>query len=144
MRARRASLVRGQVPPMPTHRVLVVRGWEGEEGTAFLPFSLVRGIGADAVTVASHRVVQDGAAGPLIELDQVLRLKVVDEAGLFVGAITHIEIYPESGTVTRIATHKGGLLGVGGTTTPIDPATILGIGPELLTLSTGVGVTIAS
>lgn len=55
-----------------------------------------------------------------------------------------MEIDPESGAVTRIATHKGGLLGVGGTTTPIDPATILGIGPELLTLDATVGLTAGS
>jgi len=123
---------------------LVAFAMDGDEGTTFLPFGLVRGIGADAVTVASHAVVQDGAAGTLIELDQVLRLKVVDEGGTFVGAIAHVEIDSESGAVMRIATHKGGLLGVGGTTTPIDPATILGIGPELLTLDTAVGVPVVS
>ncbi len=123
---------------------LVALTMDGDEGTTFLPFGLVRGIGADAVTVASHEVVQDGATGPLIELEQVLHLKVVDEGGTFVGAIAHMEIDPESGAVMRIATHKGGLLGVGGTTIPIDPATILGIGPEMLTLDAAVGVPVVA
>ncbi len=123
---------------------LVAFAMDGDEGTAFLPFGLVRGIGADAVTVASHAVVQGGATGPLIELDQVLHLKVVDEGGTFVGAIAHLEIDPESGAVMRIATHKGGLLGVGGTTTPIEPATILGIGPELLTLASAAGAPVGA
>ncbi len=123
---------------------LVAFAMEDNDGTTFIRFGLVRSIGADAVTVASHQVVQDGATGVLIELDQVLRLKVVDEGGTFVGAIAHVEIDPESGAVTRIATHKGGVLGIGGTTTPIDPTTILGIGPELLTLATAVGVPVGS
>jgi sporulation protein YlmC with PRC-barrel domain len=119
---------------------LVAFAMEGDDGTAFIRFGQVRHIGADAVTVASHLVVEGGAAGPLIELDQVLRLKVVDEAGRFVGAIAAVEIDPESGAVLRIATHRGGLLGVGGTTTTIEPAAILAIGPELLTLATAVDV----
>jgi uncharacterized protein YrrD len=123
---------------------LVAFEMANDKGTVFLPFGYVRGIGADAVTVASHEVVTGGAAGPLIELDQVLHLKVVDEGGTFVGSIARVDIDPESGAVARIETHKGGLLGVGGTTTPIEPTTILGIGPELLTLAAPVGTPVGS
>ncbi len=116
----------------------------GEDGTFFIPFGQVKSIGADAVTVASHQVVQSSIAGTLVELDQVLNLKVVDRAGTFVGTITHIDVDPAAGMVMRIAAHKGGLLGVGGTTTPIEPTMVLTVGPELVTLATEVGMSLVS
>jgi len=64
-----------------------------------------------------------------------LHLKVVDQAGRFVGTVAHIDIDPASGRVLQVAAYKGGVLGIGGTHTPIDPATILSVGPELMTLA---------
>lgn len=115
-----------------------------DDGTSFIPFGLVKSIGADAVTVASHQVIQDNLKDTLIELDQVMHLKVVDQAGTFAGTIAQIDINPTTGDVVRITAHKGGVLGVGGTTTPIEPATILTVGPELLTLATEVGMSLVS
>ena len=125
------------------HRLLAFE-MRGDDGIFFIPFGLVKSIGADAVTVASHQVVQNDLVDTLVELDQVMHLKVVDQAGTFAGTITQIDIDPATGEVVRITAHKGGVLGVGGTTTPIEPATILTVGPELLTLAADVGMSLVS
>ncbi len=115
-----------------------------EDDTFFIPFGHVKSIGADAITVASHQVVQRDMAGTLVELDQVLNLKVIDKAGTFAGTISQIDIDPITGEVMRIAAHKGGVLGLGGTTIPIEPAAVLTVGPELLTLETEVEMSLVS
>jgi len=115
----------------------------GEGGVSFIPFDQVQNIGPDVITVASHRVIEGGMSATLIELDQVMKLKVIDQAGTFLGTIAHVEIDPASGRVGRVAAHKGGVLGVGGTTAPIDPATILSIGPDLMTLATDAALPVA-
>ncbi len=96
----------------------------GEHGESFIPFAQLQSLGPDAVTVASHQVAHEHLRETLVELDQVLHLKVVDQAGRFVGTVAHIEIDPASGRVLHVAAHKGGVLGIGGTHTPIDPATV--------------------
>lgn len=116
---------------------------KGDEGIFILPFGQVQSIGADAITVASHQVVHGSMAGTLIELDQVMHMKVVDRVGTFLGEIAHVDIDPTNGNVVRIATHKGGMLGIGGTTTPIEPATILSVGPDLITLDAEVALSVA-
>lgn len=130
--------------PLFDPRMEQLRAFEmkGDEGTFILPFGQVQSIGADAITVASHQVVQGGVNGTLIELDQVVHLKVVDRVGTFLGTIAQVDIDPTSGHVMRITAQKGGILGVGGTTTPIEPATILSIGPDLVTLDAEVGLSV--
>ncbi len=115
----------------------------GEGGVSFIPFDQVQNIGPDVITVASQRVIAGGTSATLIELDQVMKLKVIDQAGTFLGTIAHVDIDPASGRVVRVAAHKGGVLGVGGTTAPIDPATILSIGPDLMTLATDAALPVA-
>jgi len=114
---------------------------KGESGTFVIPFDRLQNIGADAITVASSQVTQipgtDSAANALLDLDQVGKLKVVDQAGTFLGTVAHLSIDATSGGITQLAAHKGGILGMGGTTTPIPPQAILNIGPELVTVDMG-------
>lgn len=112
----------------------------GDTGTFIVPFAQIEHIGSDAVTVASSQVTQTrssgSAMGDLRGLDELGKLKVVDEAGTFLGTISDLDVDPETGAITRLRAHKGGMLGVGGTTTPIDAASVLMVGPELLTVTT--------
>lgn len=110
------------------------------DGQGFvIPFEQVKAIGADAVTVESGQVTQTdssgGAFGALPGLDELKKLKVVDEAGTLVGMLSGIDLDPATGRVTGVSVHKGGLLGLGGTTVTIDPAAIRGVGSELLTVN---------
>lgn len=113
----------------------------GEGQTFVIPYAQIASIGADAVTVASGQVTQtaskEGAFGGLPGLGALTRLKVVDEAGTLVGVVGGIALDPPTGLVTGLAVHKGGLLGLGGTTTTLDPATIRGVGDDLLTVAMG-------
>jgi sporulation protein YlmC with PRC-barrel domain len=117
-----------------------LRGVEvrGDAGTFVVPFTQIERIGSDAITVASSQVTQTPSAGSpsgtLLGLHELGKLKVVDDAGTFLGTISTIEFDPTNGEVSQVSAHKGGLLGIGGTTTTVDVATILMVGEELITV----------
>ncbi len=112
---------------------------KGDDGAFIVRFDAVQSVGADAITIASSAATQTPSGGAtadeLRDLDALGKLKVVDHAGTFLGTISHVEINPVSGEITRLDAHKGGMLGMGGTTTPIDAHTIVSVGPELLTVN---------
>jgi sporulation protein YlmC with PRC-barrel domain len=112
------------------------------DGQGFvLPFDLLKSIGTDAITVESSHVTRatGGTFGTLVGLGDFKKLKVVDEAGTLLGTLSGIELDPATGRLVGLTAHKGGLLGLGGTTTPIDTALVRGIGPEVLTVAAGAG-----
>ena len=116
----------------------------GGEGQHFvIPFDQLKNIGTDAVTVESSRVTQaagkGGTFGALAGLANFKGLKVVDEAGTYLGQISGIGLEQTSGRVLRVTTHKGGVLGLGGTKTTIDAAAIHSVGPEVVTVAAGAG-----
>ncbi len=129
-----------------TQRVTALRA-KGESGTFIVRFEDVQSIGADAITVASSAAIRTpsigGATDGLRDLDELGKLKVVDGAGTFLGTIAHIEFDPTSGEITQLTAHKGGMLGMGGTTTPIDARAIVSVGPELLTVTAEPAVALA-
>ncbi len=120
----------------------------GDSGAFVVPFEQIEHIGSDAITVASSQVTQTPAggspAGTLLGLNELGKLKVVDDTGTFLGTIGAIEFDAVDGHVTQLSAHKGGLLGMGGTTTPIDASAILMVGPELVTVSTAADATPSS
>lgn len=120
----------------------------GESGTFIVRFDEVQSVGTDAITVASsaatHTPSVGGGADELRDLDELGKLKVVDHAGTFLGTVSHVEIDPASGEITQLEAHKGGMLGMGGTTTPIDARAIVSVGPELLTVNTEASILAAS
>lgn len=128
-------------------RIAALRG-KGESGIFIVPFDQIASIGADAITVASSQATQTpstgSAADGLVELHELGKLKVVDHAGTFLGTIARVEIDPTSGAITQLAAHKGGMLGMGGTTTPIDARAIVSVGPALMTVNTEASVLAAS
>jgi sporulation protein YlmC with PRC-barrel domain len=113
---------------------------KGESGTFIVPFDAVAAVGTDAITVASSAATQTpstgGAADDPRNLNALRKLKIVDQAGTFLGTLRHVEIDPASGAITQLTAHKGGMLGLGGTTTTIDAQAILSVGPELVTVDT--------
>lgn len=112
----------------------------GDTGSFVVPFTQIQQIGSDAVTVTSSQVTQTpstgNALGSLVGLHELGKLKIVDEAGTFLGAISDVDVDPASGQITRLAANKGGILGMGGTTTSIDAESILMAGPDILTVTT--------
>jgi sporulation protein YlmC with PRC-barrel domain len=112
---------------------------KGEDGTFILPFAQIQHIGTDAVTVTSSQVTQTpssgGATDALLDLHALKSLKIVDQAGTFLGTLSDVDVDPVSGEVTKLIAHKGGLLGLGGTTTPIASTAIVMVGQELLTVT---------
>ena len=123
-----------------TTRQLGALAVAGPDGHFVVPFPQIQQIGSDAVTVTSSQVTQTpssgSALGALLSLHDLGKLKVVDEDGTFLGTIHDVDVDQVSGQITQLTAHKGGLLGVGGTSTPIDAAAILTVGPELLTVTT--------
>ena len=129
-------------------RTVVALQVKGSSGTFIVPFEAVASVGPDAITVASSAATQTpstgGTADGLRNLDELRKLKIVDHAGTLLGTISRMEIDPASGQITQITAHKGGMLGMGGETTPIDARAIVSVGSELLTVNTEASVLAAA
>ena len=110
----------------------------GQGGKAALPYSDVRSIGNDAVTIdnreATHAFQAPGAAENLRSLHELTRLKVVNAEGSYLGDVQEIEIDRQTGQAGEVIAHRGGMLGLGGTTVHVPATAIRGIGPKLLTV----------
>lgn len=107
---------------------------------SLVPMSEVKSIGSDAVTVASDaaaRSVQaESALDSLPDVDRLHHLKVVDEAGTYLGKISGIELDPGTGSITELEAHEGGVLGLGGKTMPIPAAAVRSVGDEVIVVAT--------
>ena len=127
-------------------RVVALRV-SGPDQAFDIPFDKIAQIGADAVTVESSRVAQVvGKGDPISDLpglDQLTRLKVVDAAGALVGQVGGIDVDAATGRVLSLAVRKGGMLGMGVTTTTVSADAVHMVGPELITL-TGDAPSVAS
>jgi sporulation protein YlmC with PRC-barrel domain len=116
----------------------------GDDGTFIVPFEQIESIGSDAITVASSQVTHapsSGTVGTLMSLHDLQKLKVVDNSGTFLGTLDTVEFDAADGSVTQLSAHKGGMLGMGGTTTQLVASSILVVGSELLTVTTDAGST---
>ncbi len=105
----------------------------------FIPFDQVSNFGSDAVMVKTPDVTElSRSAGPfshLRSLADMKKLKLVDEAGTYVGTIRTVEFDPHSGRVDRLLAQTGGVLGLGRTRTTIEGHAVRGVGPDLLTVA---------
>jgi sporulation protein YlmC with PRC-barrel domain len=115
-----------------------IAGFRVEAGdqALLLPFEQVRSLGVDAVTIPSTAVAQAGRALTAAEAQPSLRdlakLKVVDEAGTYLGAPREIEISEADGCLTTFEVHQGGVLGIGGQTQQLTAADIRSIGADVM------------
>ena len=110
---------------------------KGDGGRFIVPLGQVKAFGADAVTVESSAVTQmstEGGTTTEVALDTLRKRKVVDEAGSLLGTLHTLDIEPTSGDVSSIVVHKGGLLGLGGSSTTIPAMAIKSIGHDLITV----------
>jgi uncharacterized protein YrrD len=106
---------------------------------ALVPFDQVKSIGSDAVTVQSNDVTQwikpESESTTQPGLDQIGKLKVVNEAGTLLGTVNTVEVDPQAGSITQVQSHKGGVLGLGGSTFTIPAKQIISVGTEVMTVS---------
>lgn len=111
-----------------------------EKQNALIPFEKIKSLGSGAITVPDTEVTQwvkpDSAFKGLMNLEEFKKLRVVDEAGTFLGTIQDVEIDPQDGRVTEVATHKGGVLGLGGESHQIPVRQITSIGAEVMVVAT--------
>jgi uncharacterized protein YrrD len=111
---------------------------KGDSGISVLPFDQIEKIGSDAITVTTSQVTRTPGAASVgqgqLDLQALRKLKIVDRDGTYLGTLSEIDFDPQSGQVTQLTAHKGGVMGVGGTTTPIDVGSTLTVGTELLTV----------
>src|SRR3954453_2869459 len=111
-----------------------------ESGKSFvIPFELLKSIGSDAITVESSQVTQTdgGAFGNLVGVSTFKKLKVVDEGGNFVGTVSGVDLDTTTGQLVGLTAHRGGVLGLGGTSTTLGVAQVRGVGPDVLTVAVG-------
>jgi sporulation protein YlmC with PRC-barrel domain len=106
-------------------------------GQSVLPFSSVHRIGADAVTVETAGLAQPAVASArgtaLRHLSDLIGLKVVNGEGTYLGDVREVLIDQVVGGITELEAHRGGMLGMGGTSVHVRAADIRGIGPDLVT-----------
>jgi sporulation protein YlmC with PRC-barrel domain len=105
-----------------------------------VPWSMVKTIGPDAIMVpddaAAHTTSSESSLSSLPDIAAIRKLKVVDEGGTFVGTVKEMDVDPNSGAITQVEAHEGGVLGIGGKTTTIAAADIRSIGDEVLVVTT--------
>lgn len=106
-------------------------------GQSIVPFTAIRSIGVDAVTVESTAATE-GATGQtrreqLRGLGELVGLPVMNADGTNLGEVHDLEIGSD-GRLTQIEVHHGGVFGLGGTSLTVAAASIRMIGPKLITV----------
>lgn len=107
-------------------------------GKSLLPFEAVRSFGNDVITVENVSVTQGLEGNAAIEnlrtLKDIGSLRVINGEGTWLGDVRDVEVTVQDGVVEQISVHKGGMLGLGGTTTSVPAGAIRGIGPKVITV----------
>jgi sporulation protein YlmC with PRC-barrel domain len=107
-------------------------------GKSLLPFEAVRSFGNDVITVENVSVTQgtegNATADTFRSLSDLVGLRVINGEGTWLGDVRDIELAVKDGAIELITVRKGGMLGLGGTTTNVASATIRGIGPKVITV----------
>jgi sporulation protein YlmC with PRC-barrel domain len=106
-------------------------------GQSVLPFSSVHRIGTDAVTVETTNAAQAAVAtapgNALRHLSDMIGLKIVNGEGSYLGDVREVLIDEVVGGIVELEAHRGGMLGLGGTSVRVLASDIRGIGPDLVT-----------
>jgi len=108
-------------------------------GGVLVPINDVRSIGNDAVTIQNEAVLRSSSAASSLAslpgLDRMGKLKVLNEAGNYLGKLSTLEIAPEDGKITQIQAHDGGVLGIGGKTITINAGEVRSVGDEVMVVN---------
>jgi sporulation protein YlmC with PRC-barrel domain len=105
-------------------------------GESFVPFEKLRSIGSDAVTIESAAATE-GTTGQtavtgMRAVGELLGLAVTSAEGTHLGDVKDLEFDVQDGRLLEIALHKGGVLGIGGTSLTVPASAIRSIGPKLV------------
>ena len=109
-----------------------------ESGESTLPFASIRSIGPDAVMIESAADTAGAQGQAALDttrgLEDLMGLSAVNVEGTLLGKVKELEIGDEDGRLTKLEVHRGGVLGIGGTTATVSPSEIRSIGPKLITV----------
>lgn len=112
----------------------------GSGSKSLLPIEKVRNIGTDVITIedasATQGVDGNAALGALRGLKDLSRLRAINGEGAWIGDVKEIELDPMNGQISAVIVHRGGVLGLGGTTTNLPTSALRGIGPKVITVET--------
>ena len=111
----------------------------GEGGDVLVPFESIGSIGPDAITVGDHTAASTDGTGDeeILTRAALHSLKIVDEAGAFLGTVKGVELEGTSGRIQRLTVEQGGVLGVGAQVRTFDAAAIRHVGREIVTVAEG-------
>lgn len=104
-----------------------------------LGYDAVTSLGPDAIVARRPTDIEAGgqrrASRP--GLDDIGQLKVVDEAGAYMGRITRVDVDPRTGAVSALDVRRGDVLGIGGETQTLAQDRLIAVGGDLLTVRGG-------
>ena len=120
-------------------------GFLGGRSSGVVDVSDVHSIGQDAVTLADASAVRSGVAvnprcGDLVDLEELLKRKVMTEGGTYVGQVAAVEFGQDSHRLLRIEVSPGSFKHH--ETIPAEE--IVSIGAELVVISDAIGVGIGA
>jgi sporulation protein YlmC with PRC-barrel domain len=114
---------------------------DGTGGRSVLPFGSAT-VGPDAVMVAAGTAAQQSIAQAIDTawhgFSNLAHLKVLDQRGTELGEIRDIEFDEQTGHITQLDVHHGGVLGLGGDSKTIPVSGIRALGPQMVTVDTSV------
>ncbi len=109
---------------------------KGPGAEALIPFDKVTSATSDVVTVPNSTAAQPPRAQDdaehLASLGEVTKLKVIDEAGTFLGVIQSVEVDPQSGAILEMQTQKGTAMGLGRESHTIAASEVTSVGEEVV------------
>ena len=107
-------------------------------GKSLLPFEAVRSFGNDVITVENVSATQgtegNATADTFRGLSDLVGLRVINGEGTWLGDVRDSEFSAKDGAIELITLRKGGMLGLGGTTTTVTSTGIRGVGPKVITV----------
>lgn len=108
-----------------------------KSGESIVPFDRVSSFGPDAVMVETPDVSQHSPqpSSPLRSLAELVKLKVVDETGAYVGTVKTLDFDRDTGRVEHLVAEAGGVLGMGARRLTVEARDLRSVGADLLTIS---------
>lgn len=109
---------------------------KGHGEAALIPFDAVRSADGDVITVPSSSAARRPSArdetSHLSGLNEVSKLKVVDEEGTFLGVVQSLEVDPKSGAITTFEAQKATVFGLGRASQTLAASEVTSVGEEMI------------
>ncbi len=105
-----------------------------------IAYSAIKSVGADAITVESAGDAAEATAElPLAQLptlSALAKLSVMDASGNRQGNLVDVEMDPQDGRIVELLVHRGGVMGMGGSTSALPVAALRSLGPQVVMIDT--------